>query len=592
MKNKTLRLVSLFLVIAITTALCSCSLIQNRDNESKAKAEAKAEETFDYTAAPNGVVKLGDVYYLANCGGIYTATNLNDTPELLTSEYNPKSFVTDGRIMFFGAVRNHSDDYFGDAVLCSLDISANTVKELYTLNECDHMDVVAVVGSDVYFEAGSAYWSHLYKYNLDENKAETLYEYTRISTYYSGKIFFDETHTDVSVHPIRYYNTENGKVKVVSQSGILHNEDGIAIVNAMYNEDIENDTRYFAYSTIVYYDGNEVKESPPVPETISGVDITDVTYVCAQGNYAILSNYADKKYFTFDLVTGETAPINLPEKTFIVRRDYESDAIYFESDRAYEDTEFEMYRFVDDILTKCGTIRMNSSLRDAHTYLVFGNTIIILSDDGINTVEFDKPKDSGGSAECPYDYEQKLTVTAASGSSRADAVLYEWKNGSWKKIKTYNATVGSKGIGTPKEGVNITPEGIFRLGVVLSENNINTSLDTYKATSSTSVVDDPDSAYYNRIMETGSIPSGTHYDNIGEGLTDGTTYATIYIEHNGNGFSSKDVVPDKGSAIGLRGQNGSLSATYGDVDISAADMKDLLSRLRAAKNPMIEIKTK
>jgi len=58
---------------------------------------------------------------------------------------------------------------------------------------------------------------------------------------------------------------------------------------------------------------------------------------------------------------------------------------------------------------------------------------------------------------------------------------------------------------------------------------------------------------------------------------------------NGSGFSSENVTPGKGSAIGLRGQYGSLSPTYGDVDISYSDMIDLLSRLDATKNPVIEI---
>ena len=96
----------------------------------------------------------------------------------------------------------------------------------------------------------------------------------------------------------------------------------------------------------------------------------------------------------------------------------------------------------------------------------------------------------------------------------------------------------------------------------------------------------------NQILDKSSIPSGTHYDNIGNGLTNGTTYATIYIEHNGDGFSSDNVVSNKGSAIGVRGQYGSLKPNYGDVDISSADMKDLLSKLDADKTPMIEIKTK
>ena len=178
-----------------------------------------------------------------------------------------------------------------------------------------------------------------------------------------------------------------------------------------------------------------------------------------------------------------------------------------------------------------------------------------------------------------------------SGSSRASAVLYEWKNGDWERLASYNAAVGSNGIGFTREGSSTSPEGLFKLGVVLSSSKINTNLDTYDVTSNTCVVDDTGSSYYNQIMEKSDVPSGVHYDNIGKGLTNGTTYATIYIEHNGNGFSSNGVTKGNGSAIGLRGQYGSLSGTYGDVDIAAEDMRDLLSRLNAEKNPMIELVT-
>lgn len=199
---------------------------------------------------------------------------------------------------------------------------------------------------------------------------------------------------------------------------------------------------------------------------------------------------------------------------------------------------------------------------------------------------------SKGSDKCPYDYEQKLTVTATGGSSYATAVLYEWKEGDWSKIATYDATVGSNGIGNTREGSSTSPKGVHKLGVVLSSSSVSTNMDTYTATSNTCVIDDTESSYYNQIMEKSSVPSDTHYDNIGKGLTNGSTYATIYIEHNGSGFSSKNVVSGNGSAIGLRGQNGTLSPTYGDVDISASDMRDLLSKLDYNKNPVIELKTK
>ena len=198
---------------------------------------------------------------------------------------------------------------------------------------------------------------------------------------------------------------------------------------------------------------------------------------------------------------------------------------------------------------------------------------------------------SKGSDKCPYDYEQKLTVTASGGSSYGQAVLYEWKDGDWSKVASYSATVGKNGIGNTKEGSSTSPEGIHKLGVVLCSSHLNTDLNQYKVTGNTVVVDDTNSGLYNQIKEKSQVPSGTHTDNIGKGLTNGTTYATIYIEHNGSGLSSSNVRSGGGSAIGLRGQYDSLEPTYGDVDISASDMKDLLSRLKSGKNPVIELKT-
>lgn len=203
----------------------------------------------------------------------------------------------------------------------------------------------------------------------------------------------------------------------------------------------------------------------------------------------------------------------------------------------------------------------------------------------------EKPSEKA-TEKAPEGYSQKLTVVAAKGSSDAKATLYEWVDGKWMIEAEYDAAVGSNGIGAASEGSSTTPQGLFKLGVVLSQKTVNTSLNTYHVTKNTCVVDDSDSPYYNQIMEKKDIPSGTHYDDIGEGLTDGTTYATIFIEHNGDGFSSDGVVKHAGSAIGVRGQNGTLTANYGDVDISASNMKELLSKLDASKNPMIEIKTK
>lgn len=190
----------------------------------------------------------------------------------------------------------------------------------------------------------------------------------------------------------------------------------------------------------------------------------------------------------------------------------------------------------------------------------------------------------------PYDYSQKLTVTAPAGSSYGTATLYEWSDGDWSEIASYSCTVGKNGIGPGQEGSKRSPQGIHKLGVVLTSGSPETNMPIYSATSNTGVVDDTRSIYYNMILEKNQVPSGVSFDNIGAELTNGKTYATIFIEHNGSGFSSENVVSGGGSAIGLRGRYGTLGPTNGDVDISSSDMVDLLSLLDSEKNPMIEIK--
>ena len=192
---------------------------------------------------------------------------------------------------------------------------------------------------------------------------------------------------------------------------------------------------------------------------------------------------------------------------------------------------------------------------------------------------------SKGPESSPYDYDQKLTVSASSGSSSATATLYEWKDGEWSEAASYDATVGANGIGTSSEGSKTSPIGTHKLGVVLTKGDVSTDMETYAATSQTGVVSDANSPYYNQIFEKQNAPTQAKFDITYDEFSN----AAIFIEFNGDGFSSDGVVSGAGSALFVRGQSGALSPTWGDVDISAGDMSDLLSRLDPAKNPVIEL---
>ncbi len=190
------------------------------------------------------------------------------------------------------------------------------------------------------------------------------------------------------------------------------------------------------------------------------------------------------------------------------------------------------------------------------------------------------------------EYQQKVVVVAPQGSSYGKLVLYDWADGVWNEFFSCDASVGKNGIGADYgEGKGISPEGEFKIGVALAANGVNTyDWPVERVTLDTCIVDDVNSPYYNTIQSISSLPDGVHYDTIGNTLINGFSEVCIFIEHNGNGYTSDGVVAGKGSVITICSKSTALEPTAGCVDISTADMFALLSMLDTTKNPHIEIK--
>ncbi len=199
---------------------------------------------------------------------------------------------------------------------------------------------------------------------------------------------------------------------------------------------------------------------------------------------------------------------------------------------------------------------------------------------------------SKGSAECPYDYSQKVVVSAKGGSSSGKLKLYNWVEGDWKEDFSCSAYVGKYGISSNYgEGVPATPKGTFKLGCLIAPDSFgNSDWPLYQSTSSTCIIDDTSSSLYNMIMEQRAVPAGTHYDLMGDDIANGNCCGYLFIEHNGNGTSNTDVINGNGSAITICGMNTGLSSTYGCVDISSSDFYTLMAALDYSKNPHIELK--
>ena len=198
---------------------------------------------------------------------------------------------------------------------------------------------------------------------------------------------------------------------------------------------------------------------------------------------------------------------------------------------------------------------------------------------------------SKGEDLCPEEYKQKIVVTGSAGSTTAYMQLFIWENGEWKNQYSCNATVGRNGIGSNYgEGKGVTPAGDFELGVVLTENAISNQGWPYKiVTEDTCVVDDVSSPYYNTIVSSHILPGYVSYDPIGDTIINADTDKCMYIEHNGNGTDSYDVVAGNGSAITICGKTSDLHSTAGCVDISSKDFNAILNLLDYDLTPHIII---
>lgn len=186
--------------------------------------------------------------------------------------------------------------------------------------------------------------------------------------------------------------------------------------------------------------------------------------------------------------------------------------------------------------------------------------------------------------------EQVVFVEKSSDSNTGKLTLVEWYEG--EEIIVYEISkvyLGKDGItASPSETKSATPKGTFRLGFAFSDKKLNTKLDSVVIKSGDVWVDDSDSKYYNTLQH-GST-SNSKWDsaeNTYYAFSSGIFEACILIEHNGDGYTKGE--SGKGSCIYLSGKNKELSTSYGDVNISASQMEDLLSCLDESKNPHIVI---
>ena len=188
------------------------------------------------------------------------------------------------------------------------------------------------------------------------------------------------------------------------------------------------------------------------------------------------------------------------------------------------------------------------------------------------------------SAGCSFDNLSagQLIVVNSQGSSAVIDMYEKDNNGNWSDLAlTSYGYVGSNGVDEKSvEGDRKTPYGLFSVGdMFYIDDKPQTSLGSFRITSDTYWVDDPDSAYYNQRVEGTADMDWTSAEHM-------ISYYSSYKYGFVINYNMNPVVPGKGSAIFF---HVGAEPTAGCVAVSEYDMLSYLSVLDAAKNPYILI---
>ena len=176
----------------------------------------------------------------------------------------------------------------------------------------------------------------------------------------------------------------------------------------------------------------------------------------------------------------------------------------------------------------------------------------------------------------------QLIIVNSQGSSAVIDMYEKDKNGNWSDLElTSYGYVGSNGVDEKSvEGDRKTPYGLFSVGdMFYIDDKPQTSLGSFRITSDTYWVDDPDSAYYNQRVEGTADMDWTSAEHM-------ISYYSSYKYGFVINYNMNPVVPGKGSAIFF---HVGAEPTAGCVAVSEYNMLSYLSVLDAAKNPYILI---
>lgn len=194
----------------------------------------------------------------------------------------------------------------------------------------------------------------------------------------------------------------------------------------------------------------------------------------------------------------------------------------------------------------------------------------------------------------PIKTEQLLVVKASSlKSSTATLQAYEKTDGKWHKVfKTINVNLGRNGLAWDSqklmqdtketlkyEGDGKAPAGLFSLSGFFGYDKQDFHFPYKKLNSSDICVDDSDSAYYNKLIQTQNSSDFKSFEKM---KRDDNLYKLgIIVDYNKEGHKQK------GSCIFIHIQRAHNSPTAGCTSMQKEKLLKLMKWLEFSKKPML-----
>lgn len=191
----------------------------------------------------------------------------------------------------------------------------------------------------------------------------------------------------------------------------------------------------------------------------------------------------------------------------------------------------------------------------------------------------------------PSNSTQLIVVTVNSPTSiHAHLRRFQKRKDHWKKIgNTFPIVIGKHGATRNKhEGDLKTPLGVFPINTAFGidqQGNTLTTMPYIQVTPSTVCVDDPQSLFYNQIINTDKIPAINWHS--AEQMFQAKTAYQLGLEI---AYNKRPIRPGHGSCIFMHVWQDASHGTAGCVAMTKTHLKTILAWLKPKSHPIIDIK--